>query len=230
MTDHIVQSDERQRHLAPQLLTEHPTVMTTTDGVPHPKRPVDPPGEHYRRYMPEIGKTFSLRLIDVQEDGERFHRWQNDPRVAAFWEYPFDREALDEMIRGRLADPHCTPLIGCFDDQPFAYLEGYWVAEDRLAPYCEHGSFDQGIHVLVGETTHLGKANTLAWLYGLSHYLFLREPRCQTLFGEPRTDNRAILRYTYPLNAWKKRYEFDFPHKRSMLLSCTREDFFGGQA
>ena len=226
LTNGALLTSERERCLAPALLPLSPMIMTRTGDVSHPLRPANPVDEHYRRHLPEIHKTFSLRLIDVEKDGERFHRWQNDPRIAAFWEYPFDRATLDGMIRERLGDPHCTPLIGCFDDQPFAYFECYWVAEDRLAPYCDHGPFDQGVHVLVGETTHLGRANTVGWLNALSHYLFLREPRCQTLFGEPRVDNRAILRYTHPLTAWRKRYEFDFPHKRSALLSCARRDFF----
>jgi RimJ/RimL family protein N-acetyltransferase len=216
----------REPWLAPALLPVSPAVDDPHQA--HPPRPRDPAGEHYRRYLPTLGKTISLRLIDVDEDGERFHRWQNDPRVAAFWEYPFERPALDDMIRQRLADPHCTPLIAAFDDEPFGYFEGYWVAEDRLAPYCDHDPFDQGIHVLVGETTHLGVANTVAWLNALAHYLFLREPRCERLFGEPRHDNRAMLRYTKPRTAWEKRHEFDFPHKRSMLLCCERETFFQG--
>ncbi|EKE70618.1 GNAT family N-acetyltransferase [Gallaecimonas xiamenensis] len=215
----------REPWLAETLLPLAPQQLTQTGGIRHPLRPRDPTGVLYQRFIPSLERQLTLRLVDINEDGERFHRWQNDPRVAAFWEYPFGRDALDQYLAERLADPHCTPLIGCFDGVPFGYFECYWVREDRLGPYCDAGLFDQGFHCLVGELDFLGRDNTQAWLNGLSHFLFLREPRCQTLFGEPRADNTAMLKYLQ-WTSWQKRHEFDFPHKRAALLSCDRESFF----
>ncbi|WP_341503410.1 GNAT family N-acetyltransferase [Gallaecimonas sp. GXIMD4217] len=212
----------REPWLAPELLAIMPQEPTEAG---HPRRPGDPGGVHYRRFIPELGETLGFRLVDIKEDGARFHRWQNDPRVARFWEYPWSRQALDQYLAERLADRHCTPLIGCFDDRPFGYFECYYVAEDRLAPHCQHGPFDQGLHCLVGEAGLLGRRRTLAWLNGLSHYLFLREPRSQQLFGEPRADNVAMRKYV-TMTAWEDLGEFDFPHKRAALLRCSRDDFF----
>lgn len=215
----------REPWLAPALLPVMPPAWTHTGEVKHPVRPAVPEGVLFRRFLPGVERVFELRRATPEEDGERFHRWQNDPRVAEFWECAWSRERLDAYLEERRADPHCEPLIGSFDGEPFAYVEPYWVPEDRLGPYCRHDPFDQGFHMLVGEPGYRGGGLTAHWLNAVFHFLFLREPRTATVFGEPRADNRAILRYAEEC-PWEIRYEFDFPHKRAALVACERRRFF----
>lgn len=215
----------REPWLAPALLQVMPHVWTHTGEVRHPLRPAVSDGVLYRRFIPALDRVFELRRATVAADGGRFHRWQNDPRVAEFWEYAWSRERLDAYLEERRADPHCEPLIGSFDGEPFAYVETYWVPEDRLGPYCRHDPFDQGFHFLVGEPEYRGDGRTVHWLNAVFHFLFLLEPRTATVFGEPRADNRAVLKYA-ELCPWEIRYEFDFPHKRAVLVACDRGRFF----
>lgn len=207
------------------LLTVLPEEWTATEKVRHPRRPVFSDQLLYSRRVPSLGQTVSLRQARPEVDGERFHRWQNLPRVAEFWEYPFSREKLDDMLRERREDPHSLPLIMQVDGQAIGYFEAYYVAEDRLGPYCEAGPFDQGFHLLIGEEPYLGRDQAPVWLNSICHFLFLQEPRTRHLFGEPRADNQALLRHLGS-TTWENLGEFDFPHKRSALVRNRRQDFF----
>ncbi|WIX33897.1 GNAT family N-acetyltransferase [Salinicola sp. JS01] len=205
-----------------------PTTPAQTPFAPelgHPQRPAKPSGEVYRRLMPKLGQTFSLRVIERERDLERFVRWMHLPRVAEFWEQAWPEAELAEFIDQRLADPHTLPLIGEFDGRAFGYFELYWAAEDRLAPHYPWAPFDRGIHLLVGEEDVRGPQFVDAWLGGLSHYAYLCEPRTTRLVLEPRHDNQRLFRHLGRLGLERLR-DFDFPHKRSSLVMGQRDHFF----
>lgn len=200
---------------------------TVTNDVSHPLRPRRE-GLLYRRYVPRLGKTLSYRMLGVDRDLDVFHAWQTQPRVAQFWELDQPKEILAEFLRKTLSDRHTLPTILEFDGEPVGYFELYWVSEDRLAPYCDARDFDRGFHLLVGNEKYLGFRNTDAALKSVTHLLLLDDPRTRTLWAEPRADNAGVLKYLETFKAWNKVKEFDFPHKRSALLECRRQDFFGG--
>ncbi|WP_431262123.1 acetyltransferase [Roseateles chitinivorans] len=52
------------------------------DGRRHPRRPAKPTGTVYRRHIPWLDKTFSLRALDVDRDLATVNRWMNEPAVA----------------------------------------------------------------------------------------------------------------------------------------------------
>lgn len=210
------------------LLTITPDVRTEREGVelPVPVRPQLPEGVLYRRQIPQLNSVFELYHATVEGDGERFHKWQNDPRVAEFWEYPFSREKLDEYLRNCRNDPHSAPLIACFDGVPFGYFETYWAQEDRLGPYYDSRPFDHGFHLLVGEPQFLGGGRAEYWLKAVSHFLFLLDPRTDRLVGEPRADNENLLKWNGKVEGWRKEKEFDFPHKRAALMVCEKDLFY----
>jgi predicted GH43/DUF377 family glycosyl hydrolase len=63
------------------------------------------------------------------------------------------------------------------------------------------------------------------WLTSISHYLFLADPRTRRIVGEPRADHRQQLR-NLDRCGYAKLKEFDFPHKRAMLVMLLRERYF----
>jgi hypothetical protein len=190
-----------------------------------PLRPAQPNGEIYRRWLPHLGMTLSLRTIDRRRDLDLFHHWMNQPRVAFFWELAQSREELDRYLAEQEADPHLFGVIGSLDEEPVGYFEFYWAKEDRLGPHYESEDFDRGWHGLIGNPRHLGRAKTLAWFRSLTHYLFLDEPRTRRIVGEPRASHHKMLSYCADV-AYEKVKEFDFPHKRAALVCCERERFF----
>ena len=193
--------------------------MTAT--VSHPQRPAKPQGEVYRRFDLQLGAWISLRTLDIELDLERFNRWQNTPRVLAFWDEGGSLEDHRQYLEKLADDPHTLTLIGCFDDQPFAYFEAYWAKEDRIAPFYDADDYDRGIHMLVGEQAHRGPHKVASWLSALTDYLLKDDPRTRRIVAEPRADNAKMIGYMQS-QGYKRIKEFDFPHKRAALMVLER--------
>jgi RimJ/RimL family protein N-acetyltransferase len=214
-----------QPWLGRAMADSYPQQMVISDGKRHPLRAAKPRGEVYRRFDARLGAWISLRAVEIERDLERFSRWQNSARVARFWEEEGSLEQHRAYLEKLEADPHTLTLIGCFDDQPFAYFEAYWAKEDRIAPFYDTGDYDRGIHMLVGEENHRGPHKVASWLSALVHYLFLDDQRTQRVVAEPRADNAKMIGYLQN-QCFHCEKEFDFPHKRAALMVLGRERFF----
>ena len=212
--------------LADELTYPEPVQWTESNTVRHPVRRPQPQGEFYRRFISDINKTLSLRVVDPERDLDLFHEWMNQRRIAPIWELGLPKPELQQYLLQREQDPHIFSVIGYFDDEPFGYFELYWTPEDRLGPYYDAADFDRGIHLLVGNTRYLGTAYFNAWFTGLAHFFFLDDPRTMRVMGEPRADNKALLRHMSTVPAIRFLKEFDFPHKRAALLEINRDRFF----
>ncbi len=204
----------------------YPLQYTLTDGKRHPRRPPKREGTLYQRHIPWLGRTFSLRALDIAQDLPTFNRWMNDPVVAHFWQEEGDLAKHRAYLEGIEADPHMQTLIACFDEQPIGYFEVYWAKENRIAPFYDVHDFDRGWHVLIGEADFRGKPFATAWFPSIAHHLFLDDPRTQRVVGEPRTDHHRQIR-NLERSGYARIKDFDFPHKRAALVMLLRERFFG---
>lgn len=205
------------------------TWTVTKDRV-HPVRNNIQSGTLYSRYVPAIEKTLSFRIIDTHRDLDTFHEWHNQPRVSNFWELALPKVELLTYMENGLKDTHTLPMILEADGKPVGYFEMYWCPEDRLAPYYSNvEAFDRGFHFLIGDPEFLGLKNTDSALKSLAHFLFIDDIRTSKIMAEPRADNAKVLKYVESIEAWKKLYEFDFPHKRAAMLECKRQIYFMGK-
>ncbi|PRA31356.1 GNAT family N-acetyltransferase [Pseudomonas poae] len=214
-----------QPWLGQSISGSYPQQMVISNGKRHPARAPKPRGEVYRRFDARLGAWISLRTVEIDVDLARFNRWQNSARVASFWQESGSLEQHREYLDKLEADPHTLTLIGCFDDEPFAYFEAYWAKEDRIAPFYDAADYDRGIHMLVGEEHHRGPHKVASWLSALVHYLFLDDPRTQRVVAEPRADNAKMIGHMQN-QCFHCEKEFDFPHKRAALMILGRERFF----
>lgn len=202
-----------------------PHLQVLDDAGYHPLRAEPLTGGLYQRYIPELKSWIKLRTLDLERDLELFNRWQNDERVAAFWDQKGSLDEHREYLQAQLNDPKNQLIIASFDDQPFAYFEVYWTKEDRIAPYYSVGDYDRGIHMLVGEDNHRGPHKVSAWLSSLCHYIYLSDPRTLKIVSEPRADNEKMINYLQQQH-FSKQKEFSFPHKRAALMLQLRDSFF----
>jgi RimJ/RimL family protein N-acetyltransferase len=191
----------------------------------HPVRPRKPLGEVYRRRMPRFDSDFSIRAFDVDADLATFNHWMNLDSVAEFWNQRGSIEEHRAYILRIGADPHMISMVGCFDDEPFAYFEIYWAKEDRIAPFYDVDDYDRGVHLLVGESKHQGPGKVEAWFRGLLHYMFLDDARTRRIVGDPRVDHVRWIEYMEK-QGFLRLKEFDLPHKRSELVMIERTSFF----
>jgi N2-citryl-N6-acetyl-N6-hydroxylysine synthase len=207
----------------------HSEEIVETNSVQHPKRyPFTAGQKLYSRYVHTIQSTVSFRVIK-ESDLDVFYDWHNQPRVANFWELAGSKEAILAYIQKGLTDPHLMPVIAEINGEAVGYFEIYWTKEDRLGPYYESGFYDRGFHLLVGNEKYLGFNNTDALLKSACHFIYLDDERTQYIMGEPRHDNQKLLKYVLSFKSWRRVKEFDFPHKRAVLLECDKNLFFQGQ-
>ncbi|KAH8149341.1 uncharacterized protein LAJ45_06420 [Morchella importuna] len=201
-----------------------PLEYIITNGIRHPLRPRPQQGTLYKRWVPSLKEFISFRLASAETDAELVHRWMNDPRVAEFWgEDGGDVEKTREFLKKGLESSHCYPVIGCWNDEPFGYFEVYWVKEDNLGKFATGcGPWERGVHCLVGEQKFRGPHRVGVWISSLVHYMFLDDPRTQTVMLEPRVDNEKFIKYLTEAGFYKEK-EFAFPHKQAALMKLERE-------
>ncbi len=89
----------------------------------------------------------------------------------------------------------------------------------------QRGAWDRGWHVLVGDETARGAEYITTWLPSLMHYMFLAEPRTQSILGEPATSHDLQLR-NLTRSGFARIKDFDFLHKRATLVQLQRDYFF----
>ncbi|NLS20183.1 acetyltransferase [Rhizobium sp. P40RR-XXII] len=202
-----------------------PEVPVLTNNVLHPQRSPKPIGAIYNRFIPWLNTQLGFHVADIEADLAHFHRWMNNPRVAAIWEDSGDLSYHRDFIAVRLADPRTLPLIGTFGGVPFGYFELYWAKEDRIGPHYEAEGYDRGWHVAIGEDDFRGKAFVSAWLPSLMHYMFLADPRTRRIVGEPIHHHAQQIR-NLDRSGFAKVKHIQFPHKKALLVMLLRERFF----
>ncbi|MBC8642210.1 acetyltransferase [Caballeronia sp. EK] len=215
-----------QRASAPEKPESETAFAPVALSVPHhPTRPPAPRGRFYEASDKCCNKVFSLRSLDPASDLHLFHRWQNNSRVAEFWNEQGDLNHHRTYLQSLQDDPHSFAAIGYIDDVACAYFEIYWTLEDRLGPHYDSAPHDRGFRILIGEDSHAGKGFGSSWVRAVSHAIFLSDPKTRRIYCEPNAKNAALIASARKVG-YEVLKEFDFPHKRAALLECTRQRFF----
>ncbi|QQK01132.1 acetyltransferase [Burkholderia anthina] len=200
------------------------TLPMLTDGRRHPRRPPAPRGDVYARDLPALGVRFTLRGWQPGEDAARVARWFDEPRVRDGW--PGTQPGADGTAPD--ADPHVTPLVGCFDGEPFAYFEAFWLKEDPLAPHVGARDYDRGLRMLVGESRWRGPHCVAGWLPSVVHYLFLDDPRTEAL-GCAVPAGHARVVDILARHGFARQRRLALADAQPLWMHALRETFFSGR-
>ncbi|CAD9220334.1 hypothetical protein BCEN4_1660001 [Burkholderia cenocepacia] len=126
------------------------------------------------------------------------------------------------------ADPHVTPLVGCFDGEPFAYFEAFWLKEDALGPHVAAHDYDRGLRMLVGEPRWRGAHRVAGWLPSVVHYLFLDDLRteavgCAVPAGHTRVADHLAR------HGFARQRRLALADAQPLWMRTLRETFFSGR-
>ncbi|KAF3199364.1 hypothetical protein TWF191_004430 [Orbilia oligospora] len=224
---------------AHRYLPAKPLRYTLSNGaIRHPNRPLPPPQRlpFYTRHCisDKVNSVFKLRPVDMS-DLDLIHKWMNNTRVSEFWGEQGPIEHQKKFLETCLASKHSFTAIGSWNDlDPEGNLTGwkdacffdiYWVKEDHLARYANSvQDWDRGVHLLVGEDWARGRST--AWLDSIVHFMFLSDPRTQSIYLEPRVDNELFIRLLTRYGFYKVK-DFAFPHKQAALMKLDRDHWKG---
>lgn len=200
------------------------TLPMLTDGRRHPRRPPAPRGDVYARDLPALGVRFTLRGWQPAEDAARVARWFDEPRVRDGW------PAAQPGAHGTApdADPHVTPLVGCFDGEPFAYFEAIWLKEDALAPHVAARDYDRALRMLVGDARWRGPHCIAGWLPSVVHYLFLDDPRTEAV-GCAVPAGHARVADILARHGFARQRRLALADAQPLWMRTQREAFFSGR-
>ncbi|RBI62453.1 N-acetyltransferase [halophilic archaeon] len=179
----------------------------------------------YQTHARDVGKTVSLRPVDLDRDLGRLHRWLGSEHVKPYWQLDLPLPAFREELREKLEDDHLTPYVGCLDHVPMSYWECYWAADDALANHYDADPNDQGVHLLVGPEEYLGHGYALPLLRAVVAMQF-RHPETRRVVAEPDARNERARR-VFERCGFRDEGEFRFDEreKDATLLVCDRDRF-----
>ena len=179
----------------------------------------------YHTYDRSIDRTISLRQVSMERDLGRLHRWLGSAHVKPYWQLDLPLPSFREAFRGKLADDHLTPYVGCFDHVPMSYWECYWAAEDGVANHYDADPSDQGVHLLIGPEEYLGHGYALPLMRAVVAMRF-RHPETDRVIAEPDARNeRAIHVFEQCGFEPREEFHFDEAEKDALLMVCEREWF-----
>ncbi len=180
----------------------------------------------YSKEISRLSRPISFKVMNLGTDIDLFHKWQHLGYVKDFWEMNLPKEELQKYIKGLIDSPYQIPLLCFAGEEVIGYFEVYNAYSDRIAPYCTPEIDDMGFHFLIGNQKFLGTRYVIESINSICDFLFQKNLNTKRIWGEPRADNKKVIKFGTSLPGWSLVKEFNFPHKRAALLKCDRSIFF----
>jgi RimJ/RimL family protein N-acetyltransferase len=179
--------------------------------------------DNFSFYHQKIKKTISFRPVRLEQDLEMLHQWMHEPHVIPFWNRALSLEKYEVHLRDFLKDTHQSLHIGSLNDVPISYWETYWVKDDVLGKSYDVHPDDQGIHLLFGPTSYLGKGYALPFLSTMVYCLFQHE-KTEKVVTEPDIRNEKMI-HIFKKCGFELQKNIKLPDKEAALMFCHREPF-----
>ncbi|MFC0274037.1 GNAT family N-acetyltransferase [Metabacillus herbersteinensis] len=171
----------------------------------------------------QVKQDITFRPVSLKEDFERLYKWMHEPHVIPYWKLNIDRDAYQQHLQTFLKDSHQQLLIGEIQGVPMSYWESYTVEGDVISKYYSYDQNDQGIHLLIGETSYLGKG----YIYPLLLTILKRKFELndtKRVVAEPDIRNKKMIA-VFKKCGFQPIKEVNLSDKTGLLLSCERNVF-----
>ncbi len=177
----------------------------------------------YNHFDKRIEKRISFEKVDYDRDLNRIHKWMNEEHVIPFWQLNHSIEKFMDHLRKALDDDHQTLYLGKLDDVPISYWEAYWVKGDVVEKCYEAETFDQGIHLLIGEPDYLGRGYALPFLEAMVSFQF-QVAETKKVIAEPDIRNEKMI-HVFEQCGFEPVKPIELPDKTGLLMFCHRDVF-----
>jgi RimJ/RimL family protein N-acetyltransferase len=171
----------------------------------------------------ERKKTISFRQVNGKQDLDMLYRWMHEPHVIPFWNLAISYNAYKKHLQQFLNEPHQMLHIGSINEVPMSYWETYWAQEDIIGKTYQVDPFDQGVHLLFGPPSYLGKGYALPLLKTMVYRLFLYE-KTKRVVAEPDIRNEKMI-HIFKKCGFEMQTIVELPDKQAALMFCYREPF-----
>nr|WP_221761395.1 GNAT family N-acetyltransferase [Salibacterium salarium] len=176
----------------------------------------------YECYDQHIKKTIAFKKV-TYEDCDLLHNWMNEEHVYPFWNLNLSLKKYQEHLKEALADQHQTLYLGYLDGQVMSYWETYWVKGDVVENTYSSSSYDQGVHLLLGEKAFLGKGYSLPLLRAMIHFQF-QVADTMKIIAEPDIRNEKMI-HVFKKCGFTPIHPISLPDKTGLLMFCERNEF-----
>lgn len=173
-------------------------------------------------YDETIQRTIGFRKARY-DDVELVHKWMNEDHVHPFWQLNFRFERFEKHYLHALADTHQTLYLGMVDGIVMSYWEAYWVKGDVIEKSYTPKSYDQGIHLLIGEKDYLGLGYALPLLKTMVRFQFQHAATAKVV-AEPDIRNEKMI-HIFEKCGFTPISPIQLPDKEAMLMFCERNDY-----
>ncbi|SDW28033.1 Protein N-acetyltransferase, RimJ/RimL family [Marininema mesophilum] len=177
--------------------------------------------EEFSTFHSGIQKTISFRPVEFERDIDRLYQWHKQAHVVPFWNLDIPRDQYEKHLTAFLADEHQDLHIGSLDGTPMSYWETYWVKDDILGKVIDFHPEDQGIHLLIGPPSFLGRGYAQPLLSTLTGRLFQHQAT-QRVVAEPEIRNEKMI-YIFEKCGFRFQKEIELAGKRAALMVCHRD-------
>ncbi|MDX8288628.1 GNAT family N-acetyltransferase [Metabacillus indicus] len=167
--------------------------------------------------------NITFRKADFETDAVMLHKWHHEPHVIPYWKQNFPFSLYAKQLKSLLADEHQTLWIGAVNGNEMSYFETYWAMEDPIGRYYEAAPFDQGVHLLFGDPSYLGKGLAAPLLMTIMQQMF-SDSRTPRLVAEPDIRNEKMI-HIFKKCGFAAERKLDLPDKQALFMVCTREEF-----
>ncbi|WP_205093093.1 GNAT family N-acetyltransferase [Thalassobacillus pellis] len=168
-------------------------------------------------------REITFRKVDYEKDLRRIYQWMHEEHVIPFWHLDFPFQRFSRHLEKALADQHQTLYIGEVDGTAMSYWESYWVNGDIVQEYYDAAPYDQGVHLLIGDTAFLGKGYALPLLRSMVDYQFSNADT-EKVIAEPDIRNEKMI-HVFKKCGFEPVKPIQLPDKTGLLMFCDRTTF-----